>query len=106
MTTSDNDAAATAKRRFDDAIDALQGASSEGDGDSRHSASYLADDISLEFDEAKEHAVSAIDTTLQSVSAAATRARTTYRRNPKSTLVITGAVAVGLLVVVTLLRRR
>lgn len=105
MTTSDKDAAADAKEHITNATDALRNApAQEGDG-SAHSVGRLADQVSVEIDEAKEHAVSAVDTTLQSASTAVKRAHATYQRDPKKTLAVAGAVAVGLLALVTLLRR-
>lgn len=102
MTTSDSDAAAAAKQRFQDAADALHNASTNGNNGSAHPT---ADHVSIEIDEAKQHAASAIDTTLQSTVTAVKRARSTYQQNPKKVLATLGAIAIGLLALVTLLRR-
>jgi len=105
VTTSDKDAAAEAKDRFENALDALQNTPTNSNDDRTHSDNHVADHVSVEIDEAKQHAVSAIDTTLQTAVTAAKGVRTTYRRNPKKTLAMVGAVAVGFLALVTLLRR-
>lgn len=105
MTTSDNDAAAAAKDRFEDATDALQHASTNGSDGTARSRSHVADHVSVEIDEAKQQAESAIDTTLQSAVNAVEGARATYQRDPKKALITAGAVAIGLVALVTLLRR-
>lgn len=106
MTTPDSDAAAAAEQRFQDATDALHNASTNGNGGSAHSGAHVADHVSIEIDEAKQHAESAIDTALQSAVTAVKGARTTYQQNPKKVLATVSAVAIGILVLVTLLRRR
>lgn len=105
MTTPDNDDTATAKERFQNATDALRHAPTAADNDGVHSVGHLADQASVEVDHAKQHAVSAIDAALQSATDATKKARSTYRRNPRKTLAAIGAVAVGIVALVTLLRR-
>ncbi|MDU0328472.1 hypothetical protein RWH43_17065 [Microbacterium sp. KSW2-21] len=101
MTTSDRDAENTAKERVEDATHALHDAAPGG----KTASSGVVDHASVEFDEVKQHAESAIDTTFEAVSSAAGRARETVRRNPKKVLFVTVVVSLSILGLVAVLRR-
>lgn len=105
MTISNEDAAAEAKEHIASATDALHNASTHEISDGTHPISQMADHASVELDVAKAHAVSAIDTLLQSTLTALKNVRSAYQRNPRMTLTVTGGIVVGLFALVTLLRR-
>ncbi|MBB3159509.1 hypothetical protein FHS07_003244 [Microbacterium proteolyticum] len=104
MSTSDADAAKTAKDHTNRATDALRrdNGSCTGQGDNRGAAEKVGDTVSLAVDATSEPATNAIDIVL----AATTRAGITIRRNLRRTILTTGAVALAIAAAMALLRRR
>lgn len=108
MSISDHDAAETARAYIGHASDALDGVKIHGFNISqraKESAPAKADTPPQRLDRAGELVGSAAIGGFGAARAAVTRARATYARDPRKTILVTGAVALGIVVLTSLLRR-
>lgn len=113
MSISDRDSARDAKDTFDRAAAALEGPASATTGSDkdvaasplRETALHALNEASVDVDLVAQREAATIDSGLGALTTALSRARATYSRNPKNTVMVIAAVALGLLALTFISRR-